>query len=73
MTERVRGIVKFFDEDKGYGFLRRKGHPDVFIHINALRRSGIEGGVKKGESLEFEVLPPPSPEGRPKATNITRA
>lgn len=72
MTERLRGIVKFFDPAKGYGFLHRKGQSDVFLHANALRRSGIEGDVKKGDVLEFELQEAPSPEGRAKAANITR-
>lgn len=72
MAERVRGVVKFFDEAKGYGFIRVKNQPDVFLHANALKRSGFEGGVKKGDALEFEVQPPPSPDGKPKAASITR-
>ena len=57
-VERSRGIVKFYNGEKGFGFARREnGAPDVFIHANALKRSGIEDGVKTGDKLEFDVLP----------------
>lgn len=69
--ERAQGIVKFFNLEKGFGFARREnGASDVFIHANALKRSGIENGVQTGERLEFDVLPV---EGKgPKAANIKR-
>lgn len=54
---RDKGIVKFFDATKGFGFCKRDGgQRDVFVHANALRRSGIEGGVKAGDTLEFDVI-----------------
>jgi CspA family cold shock protein len=67
--ERTRGIVKFYNSEKGFGFARREnGASDVFIHANALKRSGIEGPVKTGDKLEFDVLPV---DGKgPKANNI---
>ena len=65
---RAQGTVKFFNGDKGFGFVRRDNAPDVFIHANELKRSGIEGGVKTGDVLEFEVL---AVDGKgPKAANI---
>ena len=68
-VERSAGVVKFFNGEKGFGFVRRDGGaPDVFIHANALKRSGIENGVQTGDRLEFDVLPV---EGKgPKASNI---
>lgn len=69
-SERSKGIVKFFDSDKGYGFCKRGGdQPDVFVHSNALKRSGIYDGIKAGDTLEFDVTPV---EGKgPKASAIT--
>jgi CspA family cold shock protein len=60
MTEgngRTSGIVKFFNPDKGYGFIRRDGGQDVFVHANELRRSGITdlSPVTTGAKLEFDV------------------
>lgn len=67
--ERGQGVVKFFDAIKGFGFCKREGGlPDVFVHSNALKRSGIEGGVKQGDTLEFDVE---AVTGKgPKASNI---
>lgn len=55
---RSAGTVKFFDLDKGYGFCKQdSGAPDVFLHANELKRSGVLGGVKTGDRLEFDLLP----------------
>ena len=69
VTERSQGTVKFFNGEKGFGFVRRENNaPDVFIHANELKRSGIEGGVKTGDRLEFDVT---AVDGKgPKASNI---
>ena len=52
---RTRGTVKWFSQEKGYGFLQQEGGPDVFVH-----HSGIEGtGFKvlyEGEEVEFEII-----------------
>lgn len=66
--ERAKGVVRFFDGDKGYGFCRRESGPDVFVHAHALKRSGIYDGVKAGDTLEFDITPV---EGKgPKASAI---
>ncbi|HVX91571.1 MAG TPA: cold shock domain-containing protein [Candidatus Paceibacterota bacterium] len=69
---RDKGVVKFYNGEKGYGFARREnGAPDVFIHAMALKKSGITNGLTTGEKVEFDVLP--STEGKgPKAANIKR-
>ena len=57
-VERAVGVVKFYNSEKGFGFARREGGAvDVFIHANALKRSGIEDPVKTGDKLEFDVVP----------------
>ena len=68
-VERSQGTVKFFNGEKGFGFVRRENNaPDVFIHANELKRSGIEGGVKTGDRLEFDVT---AVDGKgPKASSI---
>lgn len=69
-AERSNGVVKFYNGEKGYGFIRRDGGaPDVFLHSKALKRSGISGGVKTGDSLEFDAMPTEGGRG-PKAENI---
>jgi cold shock protein len=75
---RIRGIVKWFDPGKGFGFIvTDDGSPDILLHVNALRnfgqssvadRAGIEVSVQKTErGLQvvevFEIVPPaPGPE-----------
>ena len=51
----LTGVVKFFKEDKGYGFFRRDdGEGDVFFHIRELRKAGLEG-MSEDEKASFEV------------------
>lgn len=69
---RTKGVVKFFDQGKGYGFFRRKGEPDVFVHADALKKSNVTSPLEKGELVEFELLPPITENGRPRAVNIRR-
>lgn len=65
---RARGSVKWFSEEKGYGFISQEGGPDVFVH-----HQGIEGkGFKvlyPGEPVEFEIIE--EPKGL-KAINVVR-
>lgn len=69
VTERSVGIVKFYNDDKGFGFCRREnGAADVFIHANELRRSGVSVPVKPGDRLEFDAVAVPGK--GPKAQNI---
>lgn len=52
---RQSGTVKFFNTTKGYGFITpEEGSKDIFVHISALERSGIQN-VVEGTKLTFEV------------------
>lgn len=63
------GKVKFFDETKGWGFVARDdGNGDVFLHINQLKKSGVEG-VSPDDKLSFDVEKHPKGD---RATNIAR-
>lgn len=59
------GEVKWFDEERGYGFLMADGFPfNLFLHIHDLNAAGIDGSqVKKGMKLRFRVGSPPKPKG----------
>lgn len=49
------GLVKFFSEQKGYGFIEVEGAEDVFVHARDLRQSNFGKEPTKGERLEFEL------------------
>ena len=49
------GVVKWFNAQKGYGFIRPEdGGKDVFVHISAVERSGL-GNLHEGQRLSFEI------------------
>lgn len=54
MSERIIGTVKWFNAEKGYGFLSREGGPDVFVHYSAIEGSGYKS-LTEGQTVEFTV------------------
>jgi cold shock protein len=51
-----KGTVKFFNQNKGFGFIQRdEGGEDVFVHISAVERAGLEG-LAEGQELEFTLV-----------------
>ncbi len=51
-----KGVVKFFNAQKGFGFIQREdGGEDVFVHISAVERAGLEG-LAEGQQLEFNLV-----------------
>jgi cold shock protein len=50
------GTVKWFSNDKGYGFIARDGGSDVFVHHSAIQMNGFRTLVE-GQRVEFEVAP----------------
>ena len=50
------GTVKWFDETKGYGFIRPSdGGKDVFVHVSAVERAGLRE-LREGQRVSFEVV-----------------
>ena len=51
-----KGVVKFFNSDKGFGFIQQEGGgEDVFVHISSVERAGLEG-LAEGQQLEFNLV-----------------
>ena len=51
-----KGKVKWFNKTKGYGFIEpEEGDKDVFVHISAVKNSGMED-LEEGKELEFEIV-----------------
>lgn len=50
------GTVKFFNAQKGYGFISREGGADVFVHFSNIDGTGYKS-LEEGDSVEFEVGP----------------
>lgn len=50
----AQGTVKWFNSEKGYGFIATDGGPDVFVHYSAIDMDGFRT-LMEGERVEFEV------------------
>lgn len=48
------GTVKWFNPDKGYGFIEREGGDDVFVHFSAIRTEGYKS-LEEGQKVEFDI------------------
>ena len=51
----AQGIVKWFSNEKGYGFIEREGGEDVFVHHTAIQSEGYRS-LTEGQRVEFEVV-----------------
>ncbi len=61
------GKVKWFNSQKGYGFIEVEGGRDVFVHYSAIKSSGFRT-LEEGQEVEFDIV-----EGQkgPQAANVT--
>jgi CspA family cold shock protein len=50
----AQGTVKWFNDQKGFGFISRESDPDVFVHFSAIEDSGFKS-LNEGQAVEFEV------------------
>jgi len=50
-----RGRVKWFNAEKGFGFIEREGGKDVFVHFSAINMEGYKT-LEEGAEVEFEVV-----------------
>ena len=66
------GTVKWFNEQKGYGFVQPdNGQKDIFVHISAVERAGLRS-LKEGQKLQFEIVTDKRT-GRSSAGNLVAA
>jgi len=63
----ANGIVKWFDDRKGYGFIEQEDGPDVFVHHSGINSAGFKS-LNEGDSVTFDVE-----QGKkgPSAVNVT--
>ena len=54
MSERESGTVKWFNGEKGFGFIAREGAEDVFVHYSAIQGEGFKN-LDEGQRVEFSV------------------
>lgn len=51
----MEGTVKWFNADKGYGFIEREAGEDVFVHFSAIQGDGFKT-LDEGQTVEFDVV-----------------
>ncbi|MBI4823868.1 MAG: cold-shock protein [Nitrospirae bacterium] len=64
----VEGKVKWFNENKGFGFIQQDDGTDVFVHYSAIKTDGFKTLIE-GDRVQFEVV---SGERGPKAANVVK-
>ncbi len=67
MAERETGTVKWFNADKGFGFITRDQGSDVFVHHTAISQSGFRS-LEEGQKVEFTIT---QSEKGPQAQEVT--
>jgi cold shock protein len=54
MAQRTRGTVKWFNGEKGYGFITQENGPDLFVHYSEIQSRGFRT-LNEGDVVEFEI------------------
>jgi len=54
MSDAIVGTVKWFNDEKGYGFIARDGERDVFVHFRAIEMDGRKS-LREGQQVEFTI------------------
>jgi len=69
MSDQIEtGSVKWFNDEKGYGFIARASGEDVFVHFSAINSDGGRRTLLEGQQVSFEVT---SGQKGPQAENVT--
>ncbi|ELK44217.1 cold-shock protein [Halobacillus sp. ACCC02827] len=63
------GTVKWFNAEKGYGFIQVEGGSDVFVHFSAIQEEGFKS-LEEGQAVTFEIV---EGDRGPQAANVVKA
>ena len=63
-----QGTVKWFNAEKGFGFIEVEGENEVFVHFSAINQEGYKS-LEEGQSVEFEVV---EGDRGPQAANVVK-
>ncbi len=55
MSTRQTGTVKWFNDEKGFGFITQENGPDLFVHFRAIEGTGFKS-LKEGQQVTFEAV-----------------
>jgi CspA family cold shock protein len=64
----MQGKVKWFNAEKGFGFIEREGGKDVFVHFSAIQSDGFKT-LDEGQAVEFDIV---DGDRGPQAANVVR-
>ncbi|MDI9419391.1 MAG: cold shock domain-containing protein [Firmicutes bacterium] len=64
----MQGRVKWFNAEKGYGFIEREDGGDVFVHFSAIQEDGFKT-LEEGQAVEFDII---EGERGPQAANVVK-
>jgi CspA family cold shock protein len=63
------GTVKWFNDEKGFGFISVEGEDDVFVHYSSIKEDGKRKDLNQGQEVKFDVVD--GPKG-PQASNVQK-
>jgi cold shock protein len=66
--ESMQGKVKWFNSEKGFGFIEREDGDDVFVHFSAIQMDGYKA-LEEGQEVEFDIV---DGDRGPQAANVTK-
>jgi cold shock protein len=64
----MQGKVKWFNSEKGFGFIEREDGDDVFVHFSAIQMDGYKA-LEEGQEVEFDIV---DGDRGPQAANVTK-